>query len=190
MRKFKVAVLFVLLLTLISATALAGTMYVNRAEQKDIKLYNANGEVICTIPYRAAVETHSRSKIDNERMEVGYNGQWGWVYSRYLSATKPPKVSDKKTEETKDETIVESNVFAGMKSVEHYTAVVRPSTPTTFVNLRWAPSKSAKIHATRYNGDTLRVIAENKTWAQVMDDATGECGFMMKRFLEKVPIDN
>ena len=187
MRKFKVALLFALLLTMLAATALADTMYVNRAEQKDIKLYNANDEVICTIPYRAAVETHSRSKIDNERMEVGYNGQWGWVYSRYLSATKPPKVSDKKAE---DETVVESNVFSGMKSVEHYMVAVRPSTPTTFVNLRWAPSKSAKIRTTRYNGDTLRVIAENKGWAQVMDDATGECGFMMKRFLEKLPTDN
>jgi hypothetical protein len=29
----------------------------------------------------------------------------------------------------------------------------------------------------------LRVIAENGTWCQVVDDATGECGFMMKKFL-------
>lgn len=190
MNKIKVALLLVLVMIVLSSMALADTMYVNRAEQRSIKLYNADGEVICTIPYRAAVETHSRSVIDSERMEVGYNGQWGWVYSRYLSATKPPKVTDKKAEEPEDETIVESNVFSGMKSVEHYIAVVRPSTPTTFVNLRWAPSKNAKIRTTRYNGHTLRVIAENKGWAQVMDDATGECGFMMKRFLERVPVDN
>ena len=186
MKKIKVALLVALILVMLSATALAGTMYVNRGEQKSIKLYNGNNEVICKIPYRAAVETHSRSKIDNERMEVCYDGHWGWVYSRYLSATKPPKVEEKKA----DETIVESNIFAGMKSVQHYMAVVRPSTPTTYVNLRWAPSKNAKIRATRYNGDVLRVIAENAGWAQVMDDATGECGFMMKRFLEQIPVDN
>jgi SH3-like domain-containing protein len=81
---------------------------------------------------------------------------------------------------------VVENPFSGMKTVESYLVVVRPSTPTTYVNLRWAPSKSAKIRTTRYNGDSLRVIAENKYWAQVMDDTTGECGFMMKSFLEKV----
>ena len=188
----KFALVFMLLMLMVSATALAGTMYVNRANQKSIKLYNGNNEVICTIPYRAAVETHSRSKIDNERMEVGYNGHWGWVYSRYLSSTKPPKVEEKSSKSSSSKnnaaTVnpnVDENAFVGMKSVAHYMAVVRPSTPTTYVNMRWAPSKVAKVRATRYNGDTLRVIAENKTWAQVMDDATGECGFMMKRFLEK-----
>ena len=191
----KVALLLMLLMTVLSATALAGTMYVNRANQKSIKLYNGNDEVICTIPYRAAVETHSRSKIDSERMEVGYNGHWGWVYSRYLSSTKPPKEnsSSKSSSSTKKNTSAQSsaanvNVFSGMKSVKHYMVVVRPSTPTSYVNLRWAPSKEAKIRTTRYNGDTLRVIAENKNWAQVMDDTTGECGFMLKSFLEKVVV--
>ena len=182
MKKIKAALLFMLLLTMLSATALAGTMYVNRAKQKSIKMYNANNEVICTIPYRAAVETHSRSRIDSERMEVGYNGQWGWVYSRYLSSTKPPKAGESSSKDTEADT----NVFSGMKSVQHYWVVVRPSTPTGYVNLRWAPSKNAKVRAIRYNSDVLRVIAENKTWAQVMDDVTGECGFMMKSFLERV----
>ena len=227
MRKIKVALLAALVMVLLSATALAGTMYVNRKEQKSIKLYNANDEVICKIPYRAAVETHSRSKIDNERMEVGYKGHWGWVYSRYLSSTKPPKVEETSTKESssskkntssknsssskgssasKDSASSKSsssskdnsssqnktaqvNVFAGMKAVTHYTVVVRPSTPTGYVNLRWAPSKEAKIRTTRYNGDSLRVIAENKSWAQVMDDSTGECGFMMKSFLEKEDLE-
>ena len=186
----KFALVFMLLMLMVSATALAGTMYVNRANQKSIKLYNGNNEVICTIPYRAAVETHSRSKIDNERMEVGYNGHWGWVYSRYLSSTKPPKENtpSSKNNSSSKNTAVQTNVFSGMKSVAHYTVVVRPSTPTSYVNLRWAPSKEAKIRTTRYNGDTLRVIAENKYWAQVMDDATGECGFMLKSFLERVDV--
>lgn len=191
MKKIKAALLFMLLLTMLSATALAGTMYVNRAKQKSIKMYNANNEVICTIPYRAAVETHSRSRIDDERMEVGYKDHWGWVYSRYLSSTKPPKAEesskkDSSKKESTDKKPEEVNVFAGMKSVEHYVVVVRPSTPTGYVNLRWAPSKNAKVRAIRYNSDVLRVIAENKTWAQVMDDVTGECGFMMKSFLERV----
>ena len=186
MKKFKAALLIGLAMIMLSATALAGTMYVNRANQKSIKLYNGNDEVICKIPYRAAVETHSRSRIDDERMEVGYKDHWGWVYSRYLSSTKPPKAEESSKKESTDKKPEEVNVFAGMKSVEHYVVVVRPSTPTGYVNLRWAPSKNAKVRAIRYNSDVLRVIAENKTWAQVMDDVTGECGFMMKSFLERV----
>ena len=66
MKKIKVALLVALILVMLSATALAGTMYINRSNQKSVKLYNGNNEVICKIPYRAAVETHSRSRIDNE----------------------------------------------------------------------------------------------------------------------------
>lgn len=189
MKKFKVALLFVLLMTMLSATALAGTMYVNRANHKSINLYNGNDEVICTIPYRAAVETHSRSRIDSERMEVGYKGHWGWVYSRYLSSTRPPQANQQKNNNSSSKNnTTNTNVFSGMKTVNHYMVTVRPSTPTSYVNLRWAPSKDAKIRTTRYNGDMLRVIAENKSWAQVIDDSTGECGFMMKSFLEKVDV--
>ena len=189
MKKIKAALLLMLVMMLLSATALAGTMYVNRANQKSINLYNGMDEVICTIPYRAAVETHSRSRLDCERMEVCYNGRWGWVYSRYLSSTKPPKASSSSAKSSSSSTTsADTNVFSGMKSVEHYMVAVRPSTPTTYVNLRWAPSKRAKIRTTRYNGDMLRVIAENKYWAQVMDDSTGECGFMLKSFLEKVSV--
>lgn len=182
MKKLKVALFLILLMTMLSSAALADTMYVNRADQKSINLYNGNNEVICSIPYRAAVETHSRSRIDDERMEVGYNGHWGWVYSRYLSSTQPPKSSGSSSNKNAS---AETNVFSGMKSVKHYMVFVRPSTPTNYVNLRWAPSMDAKVRTTRYNGDMLRVIAENKTWAQVMDDVTGECGFMLKSFLEK-----
>ena len=101
---------------------------------------------------------------------------------RYLSDVKPgvnPSVTPVPA--------VQQNLYANF-SPANYWVLVNPSVPTGFVNLRWAPSKTAKIRATRYNGDTLRVIAENKTWAQVMDDTTGECGFMMKRFLEKVEV--
>jgi SH3-like domain-containing protein len=35
----------------------------------------------------------------------------------------------------------------------------------------------------RRAGCELHVIAENADWCQVVDEATGECGFMMKKFL-------
>ena len=39
------------------------------------------------------------------------------------------------------------------------------------------------IDKLRRAGCELHVIADNGTWCQVVDEATGECGFMMKKFL-------
>ena len=60
---------------------------------------------------------------------------------------------------------------------------MQPSTSSTTINLRWGPSTGAPSMGLRRAGYELRVIAENGTWCQVVDDATGECGFMMKKFL-------
>ena len=60
---------------------------------------------------------------------------------------------------------------------------VQPSTPSGFVNLRWAPSKKMAIQSTYYAGYTLRVLAEDGVWAQVLDESSGTCGFMMLSFL-------
>ena len=59
----------------------------------------------------------------------------------------------------------------------------RPSTPSGYVNMRWAPSKSTAVHEVYYSGDTLQVIADNGTWCQVYDASRNICGFMMKQFL-------
>ena len=67
-----------------------------------------------------------------------------------------------------------------------YNAIVQPSTSSNNINLRWAPSTNAPIMGLRRAGTQLRVIAENATWCQVVDDATGECGFMMKQFLLEI----
>lgn len=178
MKKIAMILMIALILVVISAAALADTMYAT----KSIKLYNGNDEAICTIPYGAAVETHTRSLIDANRMEVGYNGNWGWVYSDYLSAFKPAQNNSKSSTKT---TTTVSNVFSGMKAVDPYYVIVRPTRTNGYVNLRWAPSTSAEVHGIRYNGDVLKVIAKNKTWAQVIDEGTGECGFMMLSFTEK-----
>ena len=64
-----------------------------------------------------------------------------------------------------------------------YMAIVQPSTSSNNINLRWGPSTSAPIMGLRRAGYELHVIAENGSWCQVVDEATGECGFMMKKFL-------
>ena len=65
----------------------------------------------------------------------------------------------------------------------YYTATVKPSNPSGYVNMRWAPSKSTAVQQIYYAGETLQVIADNGTWCQVYDTSRNICGFMMKQFL-------
>ena len=171
--------------------ALASTMYTDRDDGKNIPVYNDAGEVIFTVPNHKAVETHKKA---HGMRYVTYKGQTGWTHSYYLTSTKPKSSSTSKSATKHSSSSSKSNssgnaaqtdVFSGMRAVRHYYVMVRPSTLSGYVNLRWAPSKSAAMKGVRYYGDELRVIAENKTWAQVVDDSTNECGFIMKSFLER-----
>ena len=184
MKKLSVLLISAVLLVATMSAAFAATMYVDTANHKTLNLRShENDKVIAQIPYRAAVEVHSFFQSDT-CANVTYNGKSGWVYTRYLSWNRPAK-STSSANTAKSAANTDNNVFSGMKKVTAYDAVVQPGTPTGYVNLRWAPSKSAAMKGVRYYGDELRVIAENKTWAQVVDDTTGECGFIMKSFLER-----
>lgn len=174
-------------------SAFASTKYTDRDDGKAIPVYNDAGEVIFTVPNHTAVETHKRA---HGLRYVTYKGRTGWTYNYYLTSSKPKSSSTSKKSKSSSNSsssskshsssaAAQTDVFNGMRSVKHYYVTVRPSTLSGYVNLRWAPSKSAAMKGVRYYGDELRVIAENKTWAQVVDDSTNECGFMMKSFLER-----
>ena len=191
MKRLCALLLALLILMTATAGAFASTKYTHRDDGKDVPVYNDAGEKIFTIPNHKAVETHRKS---SGKRTVTYKGKTGWTYDYYLFSEKPKSSSSSKSESKNSSSKSGSNatnnaaqtdVFNGMRSVKHYYVTVRPSTPTGYVNLRWAPSKAASTHGVRYYGDVLRVIAENKTWAQVVDDTTNECGFMMKSFLER-----
>ena len=123
---------------------------------------------------------------------------YGYVSANFLSKTKPAALdnnntksdsgsNDKNTGSTSYSTS-SSGTFDLVKVYDKfvnvsYTAVVQPSTSSNNINMRWAPSTNAPIMGLRRAGYELRVIAENGTWCQVVDEATGECGFMMKKFL-------
>ena len=201
MKRLSVLLIAAVLLVATMSAAFAATMYVDTANHKTLNLRSHdNDKVIAQIPYRAAVEVHSFFQSDTCAY-VTYNGQFGWVYTRYLSWNRPAKSSAtaniaKNTAKNTASTVKNTastagtNVFSGIKKVTAYDAVVQPGTPTGYVNLRWAPSKQAAIHGVRYLGNSVRVIAENKYWAQVIDNKSGECGYMLKKFLKKVEVSN
>ena len=186
MKKTLAALAAALLLVAVAACASAQTMYVDTPNGRALNLRNSDDEVIAQIPNRTALEIYDRSYIDSERVIVDYKGREGYVYLRYLSTTRPAASGSSSGSASSSSSGSGTTVFDGMKRVSPYTASVCPSTPTSFVNLRWAPSKSAAIQGVRYNGDTLTVLAENTYWAQVYDEETNTCGFMLKSFLKRL----
>ena len=159
---------------LVSAYADAMVYYVNTANKKSLNMRSSTdlgNNILTSIPNGAAVVVYEFLN-NNTWAHIGYGGRDGYVMTRYLSLT-PPSTQPSTTE---------SLSFKDFKST-YYLASVKPSTPSGYVNMRWAPSKSTAVHDIYYSGSTLQVIAESKTWCQVYDTQKNICGFMMKEFL-------
>lgn len=145
---------------LVSAYADAMVYYVNTANKKSLNMRSSTdlgNNILTSIPNGAAVVVYEFLN-SNTWAHIGYGGRDGYVMTRYLSLT-PPSTQPSTTE---------SLSFKDFKST-YYLASVKPSTPSGYVNMRWAPSKSTAVHDIYYSGSTLQVIAESKTWCQVYD---------------------
>jgi uncharacterized protein YraI len=182
-KRILIALILVLLLVsmlpIMGASALIGPQYVSTSNGKGLNMRSGPSKdfsVVTTIPYGAMMD--STDYYDSAWSYVTYKGFAGYVMSRYLSSTPPTsKPSPTPTPSPSD--------GISYKSFEKadYHVTVRPSTPSGFVNLRWAPSKSVQVYTIFYAGSLLHVLSQDKTWAQVIDESTGTCGFMMRNFL-------
>ena len=162
--------------------ALGGTniFFVDTANKKSLNMRSdctMGDNIIANIPYRAEV-TVFEFLAGDAWARVEYNGRTGFVMSRYLSGTRPASGGGSGGGSSSSTTIS----YKGFTPT-NYTAAVRPSNPSGYVNMRWAPSKSTSVHEVYYAGETLQVIADNGTWCQVYDTSRNICGFMMKQFL-------
>ena len=63
----------------------------------------------------------------------------------------------------------------------NYYVIVNPV--NNYVNMRWEASKSSPVKRVYYYGAQLKVIAENGTWCQVLDETTNDVGFILKSLL-------
>ena len=121
---------------------------------------------------------------------VGYGTYACFVSSRYLRKSKPPARPSSGSSSTQPaattDTATEINAeFRSAKNVIPFSVTVRPSRASGWVNLRWAPSKSAEIMATYKANEKLLVIKELNNWYQVEDQDTGDVGFISKQFVVK-----
>ena len=163
------------------AVTVGGTAYVVTANLGPLNVRTgpslSNG-LMATLPYGTAVTVLALS-TDGNWSQIRYLGtSVGWVMNRYLSSTAPGGSSGS-TEDI-------AALFRSFQHVSTYNVSVQPSSPTGFVNLRWAPSKSAGVMETCRQGYVLQVISVGTDWCQVVDPLNGYTGFMMTAFLNRI----
>ena len=118
----------------------------------------------------------------------GYGTYAAYISSRYLRKNKPParnsgSSSSSSSSASADVTAEINAEFKSAKKVTPFIVTVRPSRASGWVNLRWAPSKSAELMATYKQNEKLLVIKETNNWYQVEDQDTGDVGFISKQFV-------
>lgn len=186
-RAISVLVLILILammLPVVGASAMIGPQYVYTSNGKSLNIRSGPSkdyQVVGSIPY--GVMADSFEYYDGVWAYVSYNGMYGYAMTRYFVSYQPgPKPQPQPTHTKSPSPAPSADIFSGFVKTSYY-VTVRPSTPSGFVNMRWAPSKSDGIESTYYAGYQLRVIAQNNTWAQVYDESTDTCGFIMRGFL-------
>ena len=190
MKKLITALLVFTLIFAVSATAFAEIYYIKTQSGNYVNVRSGRGtdyEKIGKLEYGDHIDVVS---IKNGWAKFNYGAMgYGYVSANFISKSKPEAINNNKSSKNTSSSSTSSGesfdlvkIYDKFENVS-YQAVVQPSTSSNNINMRWAPSTKAPIMGLRRAGCELRVIAENATWCQVVDDATGECGFMMKKFL-------
>ena len=177
-----------LVLTLIAGTALAETMYVNTPNGGNVNLREGPGseyDVLCHVGFGKAVNV-IEMLAGSSWVNCSYDGNYGYISMRYLSYNKPVKPTARPTSRVTarptSKPVTDESIYANFVD-ERYVASVKPSTPTGFVHMRWAPTKSAPVAKDYVNGQTLYVLKANANWCQVFDPDTMTFGYMMRSFI-------
>lgn len=209
MKKTRVWVLALAVLMLaLPIVAQAETMYVDTPNGGSVNLRigpDANDEILTSVPYGQPVEV-IEFLLGGSFVNVSYNGYYGYIALRYLSNYPPypnptfvpaptvrpnpnPRPTKAPNPQPSGNTLEKelAAMFKGFVSTDYEVYVV-PSTPTTYVNMRWAPSKSAPVRAQYWANNTLRVLSENGSWSEVYDSTTGATGFIMSSFLKPAAV--
>ena len=182
--KKSLAVLFVLLLAVMPLLASANTetMYVKTGDGKGLNMRTApvvaEENKVGSIAYGTKVEV---IQYVNSYWALVQPDGWSNPYycqRRFLVSNNPGKYTPSKEETT---TVV--NEYANFVHVNAFEATVTTGRAGGFANLRWAPSKTAALMEKIYPGATVKVIATNGEWYQVIDETNDYVGFLYKTFL-------
>ncbi len=183
-------------------SASAGYYYVYTENGKGLNVRaTPGGEVVGSLKYGTRIYCYYKDNgngwalIDYTYDNPGFGrGTYAcFVSNRFLRKSKPaPRSSAKNTASAstvavaaEDPLIALNAEFRSAKKVSPFTVYTRPTRASGWVNLRWAPSKSAEILGTYKANAALTVIQEMTNWYQVEDSETGLVGFVDKNFVNQ-----
>lgn len=173
----------------------AGYYYVYTENGKGLNVRDTPaGDIVGSLKYGTRIYCYYRdggngwALIDYKYNKPGYGyGTYAcFISSRYLRKSKPEPRNTEKASSAAGTTDVATEInaeFRSAKKVIPFAVTVRPSRAGGWVNMRWAPSKSAEILATYKANEKLLVIKELKDWYQVEDQDTGDVGFISKQYV-------
>ena len=173
----------------------AGYYYVYTENGKGLNVRDTPaGDIVGSLKYGTRIYCYYRdggngwALIDYKYNKPGYGyGTYAcFISSRYLRKSKPEPRNTEKASAAAGTTDVATEInaeFRSAKKVIPFAVTVRPSRAGGWVNMRWAPSKSAEILATYKANEKLLVIKELKDWYQVEDQDTGDVGFISKQYV-------
>ena len=186
MKKLITALLVFTLILAVSAAAYAEIYYIKTQSGSYVNVRSGRGTDYEKIGKLVHGDHIDVVNIKNGWAKFNFGAYgYGYVSANFITKNKPAQVVDKNVSTSSSGSFDLVKSYANFENVS-YTAVVQPSISSNSINMRWAPSTNAPIMGLRRAGCVLRVIADNGTWCQVVDDETGECGFMMKKFLLEV----
>lgn len=182
MKKFWVALLAAILMVSMCAVASATIYYVTGDNVRVRTGPGSDYDVIAHLSRGTKLEVESISG-GWAYMHLASGSDDAYISSKYISRTKPGSGSSSGSSSSSSSGKFDINRgFDGFRQV-NYTAYVNPT--NSFAYLRWAPSTDAKVRDKYFEGQEVRVIAENNTWAQVFDEENDVVGFMLKKLLLK-----
>ena len=159
---------------LLPAAGLAEAMYVTMPNGGSANLRvspSTEADICGELPDGTAVEVLETSGIWSR---IGTDAESAWIMTRYLSADPEPKAEGA----AKEADSIEELDFSSFRVVDPYYAYVQAAVPGGFVNLRWAPSRSAAVARRLSDAGEVIVYAEGDGWMQAMDAESGYIGFL------------
>ena len=172
-----------------------GYYYVYTENGKGLNVRDTpGGDVVGSLKYGTKIYCYYRdggngwALIDftYDKPGYGYGTYAAFISSRYLRKSKPPAIPSSGSSSSSGSADFAAEVnaeFRSAKKVTPFSVTVRPTRASGWVNMRWAPSKSAEVMATYKQNATLLVIKETNNWYQVEDQDTGDVGFISKQFV-------
>ena len=191
-------------LSMFSAASADQTLWVKTPNGKTVNGRDRNSEVITRLPYGTKVTMYDEE--DYWAICRGPGFSEGWIMETFLVDYNPGKyqgadagtsgsksgTSQKKT--TVSDSALGSQTVDGLNSqyktftylATPYTVKVVPDTKTGTARLRWGPSKFATLVTYLESGHQLTVLASNKSWLMVRDDASGKIGYIAVKYTAPV----